>query len=88
MAGTSYNEATLLYKTEGMNDYEELEYLMEIPEIGRDPEQIDVTTLKDKNKKYIPGISDLGDLEFVFLYDVSTEKSNYRILKKLQEEIK
>lgn len=85
-AGTSYNEATLLYKTKDMTDYKELEYLMEIPEIGGDPEQIDVTTLQDKYNRSIPGTIDLGDLEFVFLYDVETPDSNYRVLKKLQDD--
>ncbi|OZV10791.1 phage tail protein [Tissierella sp. P1] len=84
-AGQSYNEATLSYKEGSMTDYEEIGLLMEIPDVGGDPEKIEVTTLKDKNKKYIPGISDLGDLDFVFLYDNSTTTSNYRILKELQD---
>lgn len=84
-AGQSYNEATLSYKEGSMTDYEEIELLMEIPDVGGEPEKIEVTTLKDKNKKYIPGISDLGDLDFVFLYDNSTTTSNYRILKGLQD---
>ncbi len=87
-AGQSFNEATLSYKEGVMDDYTEIDLLMEIPEIGGDPEKIEVTTLSDKNKKYIPGISDLGDLAFVFLYDNSTSTSNYRILKKLQDENK
>lgn len=87
-AGESYNEATLSYKEGEMAEYAEIDLLMEIPEIGGDPERIDVTTLKDKNKKYIPGISDLGDLEFVFLYDNSSSTSNYRILKGLQNDNK
>ena len=87
-AGQSYNEATLSYKEGSMTDYEEIELLMEIPDVGGDPEKIEVTTLKDKNKKYIPGISDLGDLDFVFLYDNSTAASNYRVLKELQDENK
>ena len=45
------------------------EYLMEVPEFGGTPEKIDVTVLSDATKKYIPGIKDLGDLVFKFLYD-------------------
>ncbi|MDD3840760.1 MAG: phage tail tube protein [Clostridia bacterium] len=81
----SYNETTISYKEGSMTDFEEIDLLMEVPEIGGDPEKIEVTTLKDKHKKYIPGISDLGDLDFVFLFDNSTETSNYRILKGLQD---
>jgi len=58
---------------------------MEVPEMGGDPEKVEVTTLKDSVKKYIPGIRDLGDLAFKFLYDNSTDKSNYRTLRALQD---
>lgn len=85
MAGVSFNETTISYKEGDMLDYQEIDLLMEVPEIGGDPEKIEVTTLADKHKKYIPGISDLGDLDFVFLFDNSTETSNYRILKGLQD---
>jgi len=83
-AGTSFNETTLSYKDD-IAEYKLLDYLMEVPEIGGDPEKIEVTTLSDKNKKYIPGISDLGDLDFIFLFDNATAESNYRILKGLQD---
>ncbi|SHH56006.1 phage tail tube protein [Sporanaerobacter acetigenes] len=88
MAGTSFNETKISYKEGTMTDYKEIDLLMEIPEIGGDPEKIDVTTLSDKHKKYIPGISDLGDLNFVFLHDNSSATSNYRVLKKMQDENK
>lgn len=84
MAGTSFNETTLSYK-EGEGEYKLLDYLMEVPEIGGDAEKIEVTVLTDKNKKYIPGISDLGDLDFIFLYDNELVTSNYRVLKGLQD---
>ena len=88
MAGVSFNETTISYKEGDMLDYQEIDLLMEVPEIGGDPEKIEVTTLADKHKKYIPGISDLGDLAFKFLYDNSSETSNYRVLRKLQNEKK
>lgn len=84
-AGTSFNEAKISYKEGTGSDFTEIDLLMEVPELGGDPEKIDVTTLNDKNKKYIPGISDLGDLAFVFLFDNSSETSNYRVLKNLQD---
>ncbi|WFA10332.1 phage tail tube protein [Tissierella sp. Yu-01] len=87
-AGESFNEAVLSHKAEGASTYTDLELLMEIPEIGGDPEKIEVTTLKDKNKKYIPGISDLGDLAFIFLYDNSDSTSDYRVLKGFQDDKK
>ena len=36
-------------------------------------------------KKYVPGIKDLGDLVFKFLYDNSSETSNYRVLKAMDD---
>lgn len=80
----SFNEAVLSVKKKGEVDYTDLELLLEIPEIGGDPEKIDVTTLTDKVKKSIRGIGDPGDLPFVFLYDASTATSNYRVLKAIE----
>lgn len=85
MAGILSKDTTLSVKTGSGSTFTELEYLMEVPEMGGDPEKVDVTTLKDSVKKYIPGIRDLGDLSFKFLYDNSTANSNYRTLRGLQE---
>lgn len=85
MAGISTVETKLMVKKAGGAEFTEIEFLMEVPELGGDPEKIDVTTLSDKVKKSIPGVRDLGDLAFKFLYDNSSEASNYRMLKSLQD---
>ena len=59
-----------------VGDYTEIPGLQEIPELGGDPEQIDVTCLSDTVKRSIPGVQDLGDLAFTFLYS----KANYLAL--------
>lgn len=69
------------YLSEGT--YQEIEYLMEVPELGADAEKIDVTTLQDPVKKHIKGIKDMGDLAFKFLYD-SSDESNYSTLKDIE----
>jgi len=74
-----------LYFSRNENDFVELEHLMEIPELGGTPEKIDVTTLADQVKKSIPGIKELGDLVFKFLYDNSDVNANYRVLKGMEE---
>lgn len=56
--------------------YTEIPGLQEIPELGGDPEKIDTTTLADTVKTSIPGVKDLGDLAFKFLYS----KENYLAL--------
>ena len=63
--------------------YTEVSNLQEIPSLGGTPDKVDVTCLADGNKKYINGLVDYGDLAFKFLYDNSTETSNYRVLKSL-----
>jgi len=85
MAGVSFNETKLSYKTGAQTEFTQIEGLQEVPEMGGEAEKIDVTTLGDKFKQYIPGIIDLGDLTFKFIYDNSTDTSNYRILRGLQD---
>lgn len=66
---------------ESGSSYTNLEGLQEVPEIGSEPEKVDVTTLADKAKKYEQGIGDYGDLEFTFKYDNSSATAPFRILK-------
>lgn len=82
----SFNKTKISYKETGESGtYKEIEGLQEVPELGGDPEKIETTTLADEFKKYIPGIKDLGDLAFKFLYDNSKATSNYRVMKGLQD---
>lgn len=85
MAGILTKDTTLSVKTDGAMDFTELELLMEVPELGGDPEKVETTTLKNGVKTYIPGVKDLGDLAFKFLYDNSAETSDYRVLRGIQD---
>lgn len=85
MSGLSANKTKISYKKTTDSAFTELPYLMEVPEFGGTPEKIDVTVLSDSVKKYVPGIKDLGDLVFKFLYDNSSETSNYRVLKAMDD---
>lgn len=67
-AGLLSKDTKLGMKTTG-STFKDLEGLQSVPEIGGDPEQVDVTTLVDATKKYIAGIQDMDSLEFTFLYD-------------------
>ena len=80
----SANETKLLYR-KSQGAFAEIELLMEVPELGGTPEKIDVTTLSDKIKKYIPGTKDYGDLVFKFLYDNANANANYRVLKNMDD---
>lgn len=76
------NGATLGYKTTGTT-FTTLAGLKEIPELGGEPEKVDVTTLADSAKQYEYGITDYGDLEFKFMYSNSSATDSYRVLRGL-----
>ena len=80
----SANNTKLLYKKQDASEFMPIPYLMEVPEFGGTPEKIDITTLSDKVKRYMPGIKDYGDLVFKFLYE-SGVGSNYSMLKGLAD---
>lgn len=42
-----------------------------VPQIGSDPERIDVTTLDDAKRKYISGLQDTENLEFAVIYQTT-----------------
>ena len=81
----SANKTKLSYKIGNESTFTEIPHLMEVPEFGGTPEKIDVTTLSDTSKKYIPGIKDYGDLVFKFLYDNAEANSNYRVLRGIDD---
>ncbi len=70
------------YKTTG-STYTKLNDLVDVPAIGGDPEKIDTTTYDNSVRQYIPGVRDLGDVAFKFLYDNSSDTTSYAVLKQL-----
>lgn len=74
------------YSTTSSGTYTNIPDLQEVPQFGGAAEKVDVTTLTDGNYRYINGIKDFGDLEFKFLYDNSSETSNYRLCRGLEED--
>ena len=48
--------------------YEKLVCISEFPDLGAEPETIDVTTLCDTIRKYIGGVQDTGSLTFTAFY--------------------
>lgn len=75
---------TLGYKTTG-NTFTNLPDLQEIPDIGADVDNVEITTLADGARRYRKGLKDYGDLEFSFLYDNTDSNSSYRILRGLED---
>lgn len=62
-----------------------LNYVQEIGDIGGAPSNLDATCLKDKMKKYVPGVQDVESWECTYLFDNSAADSDYRVLKALQD---
>lgn len=58
----------LMYKASGSSDYTKLLDIKSFPDLGGEPERIDVTTLSDKIRKYTPGVQDLSSFQFTANY--------------------
>lgn len=52
----------------GSNEWYELDVITSTPDIGSEPERVDVTTLADSKRKYIKGIEDSENLSFPCVY--------------------
>lgn len=61
--------------------FKKLYGLATVPDMSFAADKIEVTNLQDKNKRYIPGISDLGEPEFEFYNDdTKTEPESGELL--------
>lgn len=56
--------ALLSYSTTATGTYTSLYSITSVPDLGGDPEQIDVTTIYDSQRKNIPGVEANDNLEF------------------------
>lgn len=78
MARTSWK--TFLMKKGTGNTFTKLVDIKEFPDLGKAPDTIDITTLTDGQKMYLPDILDPGQLEFNANYD----QTDYGTLKALE----
>lgn len=62
-----------------------LNYVQEVGDIGGTPSDLDATCLKDRMKKHVPGVQDVGAFEITYLFDNSGTDSDYRRIKTLQD---
>lgn len=58
----------LMYKATGSSDYTKLCDIKSFPDMGGEPERIDVTSLSDGQRKYIPGVQDISSSTFTANY--------------------
>lgn len=67
MAISSYN-IVLKTSATAAGTYAELVPIKDFPDLGSAPDTIEVTTLRDKMKRYIQGLQDTGSFEFTYNY--------------------
>ena len=68
MAISTIHTALMKGTGTGSITYSKLICISEFPDLGASPEQIDVTTLCDEMRHYVPGVQDTGSLEFKAFY--------------------
>ena len=80
MAISSYN---IVLKTSdtATGTYTELVPVKDFPDLGSAPDTIEVTTLRDKMKRYIQGLQDTGSFEFTYNYT----KTDFAKVKALDD---
>ena len=80
MAISSYN---IVLKTSdtATGTYTELVPVKDFPDLGSAPDTIEVTTLRDKMKRYIQGLQDTGSFEFTYNYT----KTDFTKVKALDD---
>ena len=70
------------FSTDDGVTYKELYGLNGYPDMGSEPEQKDVTNMRDGNKRYIAGLTDTGNLGFDFYYNKETAEDSGNLIKK------
>ncbi len=58
----------LMYKASGSSDYTKLCDIKSFPDLGGEPERIDVTSLSDPQRQYVPGVQDISSSTFTANY--------------------
>ena len=57
------------FSTDNGATYKELYGLNGFPDMGGEPEKVDITNMRDGNKRYTSGLTDTGNLSFDFYYN-------------------
>ena len=70
------------FSTDDGATFKELYGLNGYPDMGSEPEQKEVTNMRDSNKRYIAGLTDTGNLGFDFYYNKETAEDSGNLVKK------
>lgn len=70
----------LLHSATADGEFKKVVDITSYPDIFTAPEKLDISDMSSKQKKYTPGMVDLPDYEFGFIYD----KAAYEAVKELE----
>lgn len=77
--------AKLSYSTSKSGEFTDLKGCTQIPQLLSAPESVDSTTLDNlKNKTSIPGLQDLGQIEFPFNLEIPGASANINLIAALE----
>lgn len=77
----------LSYATSKTGTYNDLKGCTQIPQLLASPESVDSTTLDNlKNKTSVPGLQDLGQVEFPFNLEVPETDANINVIAGLDSD--
>lgn len=83
-AGSKLSYATLTDNVAG--EYTDLKGCTQIPQLLSAPEGVDSTTLDNlKNKTSVPGLQDLGQIEFPFNLEIPDTTANINVIASLDK---
>lgn len=79
MEKTTINTFLMHSETEG-GEFKKLVDITSYPELFSAPEKLDISNMSSKQKKYTPGMVDVPDQEFGYIYD----RASYKAIKALE----
>ena len=79
MENTTINTFLMHSETED-GEFKKLVDITSYPELFSAPEKLDISNMSSKQKKYTPGMVDVPDQEFGYIYD----RASYKAIKALE----
>lgn len=70
----------LMYAESAEGEFKKLADITSYPELFSAPEKLNISNMSSKQKKYTPGMVDVPDQEFGYIYD----KATYKTIKALE----
>lgn len=76
------NGTLLGFKAHGAESiYKDLPDLKTVPDMNNAKEKVENTPIAAANKRYEPGVGDLGEMEYTFVYTENKADTAYRLLR-------